>query len=1244
MEPKELLANKDFVCALARSLIADEHLAEDVIQETWLAALRTSPADSSAVKSWLSSVVRNLSKLFLRRETRLKTRERAAASTEMLPSTDKILEQEVEKLRLAQAVQSLKEPYRAAVVLRYYENMPPRRIAKHLNIPVETVKTRLHRALAMLRQELDRTHGGDRRQWLMSLIPIAGLKGEIAGASTILGTTDALAKGVFTMSMKVKTGIAATLLIIGAAIILWQAGPETGPPDPMEGTAPVARAEVEKTEVETKYDDLAELRRVPLVPVADLAGMPDSYKQALGGFTGRVVHADGSPAARRNVELIGIKLIDFFKGMDPLAGEEYNCDGLASWSAVTGEDGIFHILSVYPQSYFALSVSPQRSDSTTRLIDTQPNAGETVDLGDIPLPAGTEIFGKVVNERGKSLPGARVRAVQFPAIVFQYGLQDLRENGAVLIKEGPFREKGCVIEPPGEFFRLLHFLAVRETFTDSNGTFRLRGVPAGSITVVADKPGFVSQWQGVSLTGEEAQDAGSIELTRGTAITGKVINALHRPVAGAEVRLGSYFRELSAGILQPSVFTDEAGRFTCDGVSPVFQGCAALRPDKDTSWKIVCPLRPGDNEHVFALDGAYDLKVMVTQQDGRPVKDATLKVREQTMQNLLPFSRKAAASPSTNSPEAGTFIVENLSTGTYEFRVSAPGYCTGMGTVVIQNGPVEKDVTLEPCITASVQVMAGRDQAPLEWAEVMIRKEPAADQPSQKQGRPKGMEDEDWFLETSEHLLRRTNAEGIAQFDDLGTGRYRAIVIHPGYATTVAGFELPNEKEIQVVMDPGGILEGVVLFDHSVLKPPFAVYLEPCQGTGFSGTDIPRMVHTDRRGRFKVSRLCPGSWKVLVMKRLFNMGSSALFEAFSGRTLAEDHVVILSQETTRLELWLQQSTAAAAGRVIGRVCIDNLPVEGAVVHLKGSKDLSTQTAASGFYSLEEVPAEDCKLKVQIPPGPSGEFAFRIERRILVAADASVIEDFHITTGTLFGRVVLHPGGTPLPGAEIRASGVCKATGTAAADLSSTISPPAIDGATRGYTYFNPGYRQIIADTSGNFRLGRIPAGIYNLEWLSSQKIGRTDTERELLSQAKSEVTVVEILPGSVTGPVEVVVYPPFKVAGRVELPEGFEKEGWKFLVVNPAEKISSTQQTTVCVDPVGIEFSYGGGKLVDVGMRSGKFEIKDVTPGWYTAVLIAFTSEKKKVTFKPLKFEVPAGGVIDLVLRPEPEEETAKDG
>lgn len=64
MKPEELLAHKDFVHALARSLVLDEHQSADLVQNTWLAMLKNPGLRIRSPRAWLSRVIHNLANVF----------------------------------------------------------------------------------------------------------------------------------------------------------------------------------------------------------------------------------------------------------------------------------------------------------------------------------------------------------------------------------------------------------------------------------------------------------------------------------------------------------------------------------------------------------------------------------------------------------------------------------------------------------------------------------------------------------------------------------------------------------------------------------------------------------------------------------------------------------------------------------------------------------------------------------------------------------------------------------------------------------------------------------------------------------------------------------------------------------------------------------------------------------------------------------------------------------------------------
>lgn len=166
-----------WVRTLARRLVQRDDV-DDVAQEAWAHALRGPAPHAGRHRAWFWSVIQNVATSRHRGEARRRRREAAAATPN--ESEAKSLGPGELAARLEQhsaliaAVQELDEPYKCAILQRYFEDMSPRDIAARTGTPVRTVHTRLNRALTMLRARLDQRHSGDRRAWIAALAPFTG--------------------------------------------------------------------------------------------------------------------------------------------------------------------------------------------------------------------------------------------------------------------------------------------------------------------------------------------------------------------------------------------------------------------------------------------------------------------------------------------------------------------------------------------------------------------------------------------------------------------------------------------------------------------------------------------------------------------------------------------------------------------------------------------------------------------------------------------------------------------------------------------------------------------------------------------------------------------------------------------------------------------------------------------------------------------------------------------------------------
>jgi RNA polymerase sigma-70 factor (ECF subfamily) len=278
MELNELLAHAGWVRRVATSLVHDPGAADDLAQEVWLRGLERRPADLASPQAWLATVARSLARTGARGTGRRRARERDAARPEALPAVDAVVAEAEREREVAALVLTLEEPYRSVVLLRFYRDLPPRRIAAELGRPVATVKVQLQRGLAQLRTQLDRRHGA-RETWAALLLPLCVPRAPVAA---LAGSAAAL------------------VLLLGALAVGWNA--LTRAPKP--ATRPALAAALHPTPVESvplapaSTRAPAEVARAePLSPSDPASSAPVPSERAIEVLHARLVTPAGEPLA-----------------------------------------------------------------------------------------------------------------------------------------------------------------------------------------------------------------------------------------------------------------------------------------------------------------------------------------------------------------------------------------------------------------------------------------------------------------------------------------------------------------------------------------------------------------------------------------------------------------------------------------------------------------------------------------------------------------------------------------------------------------------------------------------------------------------------------------------------------------------------------------------------------------------------------------------------------------------------------
>lgn len=145
--------HESMVFSLVYHFFGDRSRAEEVAQDVFLQLYRNLSAieSESHLLFWLRQVTTRRC-IDISRRTRLKAV--SLDDAEELPAQHRTPDPLLDR-RLRQLVEELPETQRAVVTLRYQEDLDPSEICRIVGMPVNTVKSHLHRALQALRRKLE---------------------------------------------------------------------------------------------------------------------------------------------------------------------------------------------------------------------------------------------------------------------------------------------------------------------------------------------------------------------------------------------------------------------------------------------------------------------------------------------------------------------------------------------------------------------------------------------------------------------------------------------------------------------------------------------------------------------------------------------------------------------------------------------------------------------------------------------------------------------------------------------------------------------------------------------------------------------------------------------------------------------------------------------------------------------------------------------------------------------------------
>jgi RNA polymerase sigma-70 factor (ECF subfamily) len=732
----DLLAHSAWLQRLARRLVSDPASADDAVQDTWVAALESTRPRAGSIRGWLARVMHNVVAQSARSESARRAREAAVARAEALPGAREALERAQALRGLVDALVELDEPYRSTLLLRYHDGLSAPEIARMQGIASSTVRNRIRRGVAALREKLERRHGS---AWIVLIAPMldAPLRtAHVAPAAAGLVSTSLLTLAGALAMLKTLSYTLASVVVV--ALVWWGYSAQPAAPQPASATAP-ADASPELLSIASQSSAEPVDARVespsPSAPVAS--------PSKLSGVTTLIVSAiwesDRGPAQGVNVKLMP------WGARDPF---------LAQRVATTGADGRTTFENLAPGN---MGIYGDRGGGDSVVVA----AGETREF-EFVIPRGITVRGRVVDTEQHAVGGARIwlsdygndtegSEVATADADGRFVLRDVEEGHGLAARasghapsEGyringkPGNEveitismpgaggavRGLVRDPRGEPVARARVLVGREgsnsrvddrgrvlfgapcvfTWTDANGKFEVDGLPLARADVAVRAPGF-AMWSGGALieAGRAAELA--IDLGPAAAIEGTVRDSSGAPAAGVFVGIGRY-----GDFASSQTHTASDGAFRFDSLSAGEHEVRAGDEKRGNAATRIVVETGGTARWDALLSNGGSVAGRVLDEEGKPLAGMLV--------GAIEHGRTGLHLRSATSGADGSFELDNWPAAADAIEVREKGLWTGEPVLVLRDVQVgrrdyELRVTESQRATAFITVrLLGPDGRP----------------------------------------------------------------------------------------------------------------------------------------------------------------------------------------------------------------------------------------------------------------------------------------------------------------------------------------------------------------------------------------------------------------------------------------------------------------------------------------------------------------------------------------------------
>ena len=820
LRTEDLLAHAGWIRSLAGRLAADHAAADDLVQETWLRALKNPPGDGRNPPGWLARVTRSARHRQWQSDSRREYREKIAAqgAPDSSPSTDDLVSEAERQQHVGRCVLELDEPYRSSILRHYWRGESAAEIGAATGVSAATVRSQLARARARLQEVLDQGHGGDRAASLRSLLIAAGpsfrfgVQADVAKAvpPSFPSISSWLQGAVLMKTPTTVLAIVALLLILGGGWAAFGTNARSGHQGAGIDESEVRMADrtLDEQATEEGTGTSAGTRESIDLPADTPAPTPAEPmgSERLTTILARAVDHDGE-AVRAAV----------LRKTASESGARSDAEG--SLALRLPDDEIHKWEDEVRSMIFVL----EAKGHATQFLRATPVLGDTVDLGERVLASEARISGRLRDDLGRGVEGLRV-------LIAPIGPDspDLRRRS-----RGPKIDDGAI-----------------ETTSGSDGQFLLTGAAAGTqrIWACTEYDGWVFSEPIVVSPGDEIEDVDVLVAAPSAqdVIELRLLGNGDAPLESANL---AFMAEGRGFVQHKTVRPNAEGlvRFIAEARVP--HDFRIEGPDWELQPVILRGLVPGEPCVTARLTATRSIQVHVRDSKSKePIEDAWLYTKGDGELSYDPRARKLEHQPVATSP--------------YTIRVPAWAftvYAKHDSYTPSELGPLEpaialaeNEIVIELDRMASLQGTVTHSGRAVPEAKVELRRAPGHELLIQSYGFDLRM---DGFAEAS------TTTDANGRFT-LATGRkadYFLLVTKSGLAAAeigpiTMGPAITNEP-VEIEMVKGGSIRGRLLVPDGETSHGRLVALSRLDGS-------PRVVRTDENGVFVSEDLTPGGWLV----------------------------------------------------------------------------------------------------------------------------------------------------------------------------------------------------------------------------------------------------------------------------------------------------------------------------------------------------------------------------------------------